>query len=166
MFAAATAATAFAAPAEASELFGGLYVHDVKTPLSLSGIEGGMDVMLGWRGNRIGRTRIQPYVFGALNSSGETSYAAAGISARFGDKVFVRPGLGIAVHNGSSAEFNRIDEIAFGSRVLFAPEIAVGTRIGRRAAIEASLVHMSHGGLLSAQNPGIDNLGVRLTLGL
>ena len=43
---------ALAAPAaaHAGELFGGVYVHDVKTPLDKSGIEGGADVMLGYRG--------------------------------------------------------------------------------------------------------------------
>ena len=36
-----------ATPAAAGEVFGGLYVHDVKTPLDKSGIEGGMDVPRG-----------------------------------------------------------------------------------------------------------------------
>src|ERR1044072_3636709 len=76
--------------AHASEIFGGVYVHDVDTPLSKSGIEGGADLQLGWRGGRIGRTPLQPYVFGALNTAGETSYAAAGLSAKFGDSLFFR----------------------------------------------------------------------------
>jgi hypothetical protein len=159
---------ALAAPstAFAGEVFGGLYVHDVKTPLNLSGIEGGMDVMAGWRGGRIGATRLQPYAFAALNTAGETSYAAAGLSAKFGDRIFIRPGLGIAVHTGSDDEFQRFDRIAFGSRVLFEPELGIGARISGRTTIEASIVHMSHGGLLSGQNPGIDNIGVRLSFGL
>jgi hypothetical protein len=41
---------ALPAPAVAGELFGGLYVHDVDTPITASGIEGGVDVQLGWRG--------------------------------------------------------------------------------------------------------------------
>jgi hypothetical protein len=47
-------------PALAGELFGGLYVHDVDTPLTHSGIEGGVDVQVGWRGGRIGPTPQQP----------------------------------------------------------------------------------------------------------
>ena len=150
----------------ASELFGGLYVHDVKLPTNLSGIEGGMDVQLGWRGGRIGKTPLQPYALGALNTSGETSYAAAGLSMKFGNRVFIRPGLGIAIHNGSADDFYRTDRIAFGSRVLFEPELGVGARISYRATIEASWVHMSHAQLFGHENPGIDNLGVRLTFGL
>ena len=162
----ALAAAAFPAAAHAGEVFGGVYVHDVDTPLSISGIEGGADVQLGWRGGRIGRTPLQPYVFGALNTAGETSYAAAGLSAKFGDRLFIRPGLGIAVHTGSTDDFQRTDRIAFGSRVLFEPELGIGARISSRATIEASWVHMSHAQLFGHQNPGIDNFGVRLSLGL
>jgi len=153
------------APANAAEVFGGVYAHDVKLPTDKSGIEGGMDVQLGWRGGRIGKTPLQPYVFGALNTAGETSYAAVGLSAKFGDRLFIRPGLGIAVHNGSTDDFYRTDKIAFGSRVLFEPEVGIGARLSSRATVEASWVHMSHATLLSRENPGIDNLGVRLTLG-
>jgi hypothetical protein len=155
-----------AAPAEAGELFGGLYAHDVKTPLDVSGIEGGADVELGYRGGRIAGTPLQPYIFGALNTAGQTSYAAIGLSAKFGGRIFIRPGLGLAIHNGSADRFFRTDRIAFGSRILLEPEIAVGTRIHDRLSIEASWVHMSHAQLLSRENPGIDNFGVRLTLGL
>ena len=153
-------------PARAGELFGGVYVHDVKLPTNKSGLEDGADLMLGYRGGRIGRTPLQPYIFGALNSAGETSYAAAGISAKFGRTIYVRPGVGIAIHNGSDDDFFRTDKIAFGSRVLFEPEVAVGTQINDRFSIEASWVHMSHGQLAGRENPGIDNLGIRLNLAL
>jgi hypothetical protein len=157
-----------AAPAQAGEIFGGLYVHDVDTPLTKSGIEGGADIQLGWRGGRIGHTPLQPYVFGALNTAGETSYAAIGLSARFGGRIYVRPGLGIAIHNGSAKRFEDPDngKIDFGSRLLFEPELGLGFRINDRASIEASWVHMSHAQLFSHQNPGIDNFGVRLNLAL
>lgn len=158
--------SAFAAPAEAGELFGGLYVHDVNSPLTRSGFEGGADVQLGWRGGRIGPTPLQPYAFAAVNTAGETNYGAIGLSAKFGDKLYVRPGLGIAVHTGSSQNFQRTDRIAFGSRVLFEPELGIGARLSDRFSVEASWVHMSHGQLFGHQNPGIDNVGVRLNLGL
>jgi hypothetical protein len=156
-------ALAAATPAQAGELFGGLYVHDVDTPLTKSGIEGGMDVQLGYRWDRIGRTPLQPYAFAAANTAGETHYAALGLSAKFGDRVFVRPGLGIAVHTGSDDKFNRTDKIAFGSRVLFEPELGGGMRLSDRATLEASWVHMSHAQLFGRQNPGIDNIGARLS---
>jgi lipid A 3-O-deacylase len=157
---------AAAVPAHAGEVFGGLYVHDVDTPLTFSGIEGGADVMLGYRGGRIGRTPLQPYGFVGLNTAGETSYAAIGIAARFGGKFYVRPGVGLAIHNGSDADFFRRDKIAFGSRILFEPEIAVGAQVNDRLSIEASWVHMSHAQLFGRENPGMDNFGVRLNLGL
>ena len=161
------AATALSSvPARAGEVFGGLYVHDVKLPTDLSGHESGFDVQVGYRGGRIGRTPLQPYIFGALNTAGETSYAAAGLSAKFGKQVYFRPGIGLAIHNGSAADYYRTDRIAFGSRVLFEPEIAIGAQINNRLSIEASWVHMSHATLFSHENPGIDNLGVRLNLGL
>lgn len=162
---AATALVA-AAPAQAGELFGGLYAHDVKLPTDKAGLEGGMDIQLGFRGGRIGHTPLQPYVFGALNTSGNTSYAAVGLSARFGKNIYIRPGLGLAVHNGSAADYYRTDKIAFGSRILFEPEIAVGAQVNDRLSIEASWVHMSHATLFSHENPGIDNLGLRLNLKL
>jgi len=154
--------------AQAGEVFGGLYVHDVKTPLDKSGVEGGADVMLGYRGGPIGHTPLQPYVFGALNTAGDTSYAAVGLSAKFGNSVYIRPGVGLAVHTGSTKNFedptnNKID---FGSRILFEPELGVGAQINSRLSVEASWVHMSHAQLFGRQNPGIDNFGVRLNLGL
>jgi hypothetical protein len=160
-------AAAAAAPAHAGEIFGGLYVHDVDTPLTISGVEGGADLQLGWRGGRIGKTPLQPYVFGALNTSGNTSYAAAGISARFGRQIYIRPGVGIAVHTGSASNFEdpTNGKIDFGSRVLFEPELGIGVEVAPRISVEASWVHMSHAQLFGRQNPGIDNLGVRVNVG-
>lgn len=150
-------------PAQAGEVFGGLYVHDIDSPLTKSGIENGMDVQLGYRWNRIGKTPLQPYVFGALNTSGETHYAVAGLSAKFGDRLYVRPGLGLAVHSGDNQDFEDPfdNDIEFGSAILFAPEVGIGFAINDRASIEASLVHLSHAQIFGGQNPGIDNVGVR-----
>jgi len=155
-------------PSAASEVFGGIYAHDVKTPLDKSGVESGADIQLGWRGGNIGLTPLQPYIFGAVNTAGDTNYAAVGLSAKFGGQVYVRPGLGIAVHTGSTKDFqdSTNDKIEFGSRILFEPEIGVGARLNDRLSVEASWVHMSHAQLFGRQNPGIDNLGVRLNLKL
>ena len=159
-----------AVPAHAGEVFGGLYVHGVDTPLTLGGSpEGGVDVQLGYRGGPIIRgTRLEPYVFGAVNSKGDTSYAAAGVSWKFGDRFYVRPGIGLAVHTGSSANFDNPsnDRIEFGSRILFEPELGIGARINDRMTIEASWVHLSHATLFGGQNPGIDNIGARLNFKL
>jgi hypothetical protein len=155
---------AASSPAHADELIGGVFAHDINTPLTRSGPEGGIDLQFGWRGGRIGRTPLQPYAFLAVNSSGDTNYGAIGLSAKFGDRVFIRPGLGIAVHTGSNA--NRFDpsneDIEFGSKVLLQPELGLGARLSQRLSSEASWVHMSHVHLFGRQNSGINNLGVRM----
>lgn len=158
-------ALAQAGPAMANEIFGGVYVHGVDTPLTLGGDpEDGVDLQLGWRGGRIGGTPLQPYVFGALNTSGETSYAVAGLSAKFGESFYIRPGLGLAVHTGSTSDFNNPfnDKVEFGSRILFAPEVGIGVRVSPRVTAEASWVHLSHATIFGGQNPGIDNIGLRV----
>ena len=156
-----------ASPALAGEVFGGLFVHNVDTPLTLGGSpESGVDLQLGYRWDPLMNGKgPQPYLFASANSAGETHFAAAGLSFKFGDKVFIRPGLGIAVHSGSSANFSHPhhDHVDFGSRILFAPELGVGVRLSERATIEASWVHLSHATLFSGQNPGMDNIGARLS---
>jgi hypothetical protein len=168
---AAMTAAAIPSGAQAGEIFGGVHVHDVKTPLDDSGLESGFDVSVGYRGGtiaRVWRAALQPYVFGALNSAGNTNFAAAGISAKFslGGNWYIRPGVGLAIHDGSAGKFFRTDKIAFGSRVLAEPEIGIGTKLNSRLSIEASWVHMSHGQLFGKENPGMDDLGVRLNLAL
>ena len=154
-----------ATPAHAGEVFGGIFIHDVSSPLTLGGVERGVDAQLGYRFGRIGRTPLQPYFFGSVNSAGETHYAVAGISAKFGKRLFIRPGLGVALHSGDSRDFEDPfdNDVEFGSRLLFAPEVGVGYQVNDRLSIEASLVHLSHGQFFGDQNPGIDNVGVRLS---
>ncbi len=161
-----------AASASAAEVFGGVFVHGVDTPLTLGGDpESGVDFQLGWRGNSIGRVLgmpLQPHVFGAINSAGNTSFAAVGLSTKFGDRVYIRPGLGLAIHTGSTSNFDNPfnDKVEFGSRILFEPELGIGVRVSPRLTAEASIVHLSHATLFGKQNPGIDTIGVRLNLQL
>lgn len=168
----AIAVASQASAASAGEIFGGLYKHDVDTPLTIGDHpEDGVDVQIGWRGGSITRLfggQLQPYVFGALNSAGDTSYAAAGLSAKFGDAIYIRPGIGLAVHTGSTGNFdNRFnDKIEFGSRILFEPELGIGVRLAPRITAEASWVHLSHAQLFGKQNPGIDNIGIRVNVAL
>jgi hypothetical protein len=164
---AALAATVLSAgPASAQEAFGGLYAHDVDTGLTRSGVEGGVDLELGWRGERIRFLRAvgspSPHAYLSLNSAGDTHFASAGISWKIGGTVYLRPGIGLAVHTGSDGRFQRPDRIAFGSRLLFAPELGLGVRLSDRLSAEASWVHLSHAQLFSRQNPGLDTIGLRL----
>jgi lipid A 3-O-deacylase len=156
-----------AAPAEAGELFAGLYAHDADL-ITASGVEKGVDFELGWRGGRIlpalGGPR--PHAFVSLNSAGQTHFAAAGLSWRIGKPVFVRPGIGLAVHTGPSRDDPTGRRIWFGSRILFEPELGLGVQLNRRASIEASWVHLSHAQLFGDQNPGLDTVGLRLNYAL
>jgi hypothetical protein len=159
-----------AAPAQADEIFVGAFAHDVETPITRSGQENGLDLHLGWRGERIRALRMigapSPHVFGSLNTAGDTSFAGAGISWKIGRQVYARPGIGVAVHNGRDRSNVTPDRIDFGSRVLFVPEFALGVQVSDRMSIEASVVHLSHATLFSRQNPGSDNIGVRLNFRL
>ena len=162
-----------AMPAQASELFGGLLAHDVHLPIDKGGFEDGIELQLGWRGERLRALHFlgspSPYVFASVVASGGTHYAAAGLSWRLGrGPVYVRPGAGLAVNTGTlnvyDANGRRLD---LGSRITFEPELTIGYRIGRRAAVEAVLVHLSHAQLFnSRQNPGMDNIGLRFTWSL
>jgi lipid A 3-O-deacylase len=167
LVAAALVLAAAAAPAEAQEIFGGVYAHDVNL-VTRSGIEKGVDLELGLRGARLlplgflGGPR--PYAFVSLNSAGQTHFAAAGVSWRIGGRVYVRPGIGLAVHTGPSGPDPANRRIWFGSRVLFEPELGVGMKLAGGASVEASWVHFSHAQLFSGQNPGLDTVGIRFNL--
>ena len=164
------AALAAAAPAHAGEVFTGVYAHGVETPMTFETGEGGADFQLGYRFDPIERLGLigkpSPYLIASVNSQGGTSFGGVGLSWKF-DKgaVYLRPGVGLVVHDGPD---DRVDlatnkRTELGSRVLFEPEIALGARLGARASIEASWVHISHAQLFNGkQNPGIDMMGLRL----
>ena len=151
-------------PGDRSEVFVGVYAHDVDSPLNLRGFGEGVDVQLGWRGGRIRSLSAigapSPYVLGTLNTAGDVHYAAAGVSWKFGRQVYLRPGIGLAVQSAPS--FERNPARSLGSRIVFEPEVAVGVQVSERVSVEASLVHLSHATLFDEHNPGMDNVGVRL----
>ena len=150
--------------AHAGGLFGGVLAHDMKTGITRSGIEDGVDFHLGYRGDPFFTSKWapSPYVFAAVNSAGDTNFAAAGLSWRFGNRLYVRPGVGLAIHDGPASVAPGQERIDFGSRILFEPEVALGYRVNDRLSVEASWVHLSHARLFSDNNPGMDTIGVRL----
>jgi lipid A 3-O-deacylase len=160
---------AIPATAPAKDLWLGVYAHDV-TPISATEFESGTDLQIGWRGDRISAPRKigspAPYVLASANLNGGTNYAAAGLSWRFGGTLYVRPGIGIAVHDGPSFAVRGRKRVDLGSRVLFEPELAAGWQVNDRLSVEASWVHMSHATLFSRQNRGQDNIGARAILRL
>ena len=153
-----------AAPAQASEIFGGLLAHDVETPLTKGGFEDGADLELGWRGGRLGFLGgPSPYAFASIATGGETHMAAAGLSWRLGGRLFARPAFGLAVHTRSAHGVRNGLRTDLGSRILFEPELGLGYQLSGRVALEATWVHVSHAQLLSRQNPGMDSIGIRLS---
>jgi hypothetical protein len=164
-------AAGLSAPAQAGDLFGGVYAHAVDTPLTKHTGEGGQDFELGYRFGSILSLgplgALRPYAFVSANDRGDTSLAAAGLSLKFGGSIYVRPGLGVALHTGPSyrvgADGYRTD---LGSRLLFEPELAVAVPVLPRLSLEASWVHVSHAQIFSRQNPGLDMIGARLNLAL
>lgn len=169
----ATAATLAVIPASvhAQEVFGGIYAHAVDTPFTLETTEtGSVDIAAGVRFDGIDALDFigspEPYVVGSLNLSGDTSFAGAGLAWTIGKGPFyVRPGIGLVVHDGPELRVNPATGIRtdLGSRVLFEPEIGVGYRIIERASVEAHWMHISQGQIFdSDQNPGIDMIGVRV----
>ena len=153
--------------AQAADIFVGVLSHDVDTSFTIGGFERGADLQVGWRGERIGALRFlgspSPYLFGSLSTAGETNFAAAGLSWRIGGKLYVRPGIGLAIHDRKRLI---VGEDGFrrdlGSRILLEPEIGAGYQINDRVSLEATWVHISQAQLLSGQNPGMDSIGARL----
>ncbi len=175
-----------AAPtAHAADVFGGIYAHGLGTDQQQ---EGGADIMLGVRSERIaslwfiGKPSVHFMV--SANTNVPTDFVAIGFNwplYLFHSKVYIRPGIGFAGTTGqadvgnafapglSPAERERRQHLAdtridFGSRDLFEPEFAVGYKLNEKWKIEASYVHLSNGQILhSGKNQGLDDAGVRLS---
>lgn len=162
---------AFPAAAHADELYLGGSFHGVDTPFSLETGERGVDIQGGYRTDPI--EGLKPigkpsaYVHVQVSVDGETNVAAAGLSWKIGDKVYVRPGIGLAVHDGKIPRYDGLGKRRdLGSRILFEPELALGVKLQERTALELSWVHTSHATLFSSQNPGMDFIGARLVFKL
>ena len=101
-----------------------------------------------------------------LNNQGHTSFVYGGFTWEIGlfretdDKgLFVMPFLGLALHNGEKEP--KPDRRGLGCRVLFREGIEVGWRFSKDWAVSVQTDHLSHGGLCSDRNQGLDNSGIR-----
>jgi len=94
-----------------------------------------------------------------VNTRGNTSFVAAGVELTFGDVLFFRPGLGLAVHDG------KLDggpsDLKFGSRVLVYARWDVGIQFDDYTSVALRLEHLSNGHRVSPNN-GLDNWGIVL----
>jgi len=145
--------------------------------------DGTADVQLVYRSAPL-RFALKPRLTGKLqvNTAGRTSFASVGAEWRqhiLRGRVYGQVGIGLTLHDGYRftpdpfASGLPVDEArrrydiyrkhtSFGSQVLFNPNASVGVRLNPRWAIEATWEHFSHRQVFSEQNPGIDNLGLRL----
>lgn len=149
---------------------------------------GTVDVQLGLRSAPL-RWALKPRLTAKLqvSTAGRTSFASVGAEWRqhvLRGRVYGQVGIGLTIHDGyrftpdpfepglAIGEARRrygiyIDRTSWGSRVLFNPNASLGVRLNPRWAVELAWEHFSHRQIFSKQNPGIDNLGLRLvrTLG-
>jgi lipid A 3-O-deacylase len=177
--------------ARAAEALVGLYRHDVTflgnfVGLGAAGREHGADLHLGYRTDPVSALGAigspQVHAFVSINSQLKSNFAAVGLDWRvpLGGRFYVRPGIGLALTDGktvhpsatepgiSLAEQDRraslyYNRIAFGSRILFEPELALGIQVNERLSVEGSYVHLSNGQIFhQGKNQGLDDVGVRL----
>ncbi len=180
-----------ASQARASEVFVGAYAHDVTfvgdaIGLGAAGREGGTDFHIGYRTGRISGLRLigspQAHAFVSINSENTSNFVAAGFDWRIGlvGPLYFRPGIGLAYTDGktelppanvpglspadvTARTYLYYHRIAFGSRVLFEPEFALGWDVTDHLAVEASYTHLSNGQIFhQGKNQGLDDAGVRL----
>ena len=165
---AALVALAACAPAHAGDILVGVLAHNADLGITVHPAEGGADVQLGYRTLQIPWLHwgdFRAHVIGEANLSGGVDFAAAGLSYRVHilRDFYIAPGIGGAVQDGDTHQFQlRPDRLSLGSRLLFEPELTAGWHVTDRLSVEAIYDHLSHGQLAGAQNPGVDNVGVRL----
>jgi hypothetical protein len=161
-------ALAAAAPARAGDVLFGVLAHNADLGITVKPVEGGADVQVGYRTLQIPWLHwgdFRAHVIGEANTAGGVDFAAAGLSIRahLGRDFYIAPGIGGAVQDGDAHQYQvRPDRLSLGSRVLFEPELTAGWHVTDRLSVEAIYDHLSHGQLAGAQNPGVDNVGVRL----
>ena len=169
VLAAAALATAPAA-ASAGEVFVGAYTNRVDLHLiALCCYERGADLQLGYRTGLLRADArgggLLAYGLGSVNTAGGVDFVAAGLAYRIplGTGFYLQPGVGGAIQDRSALPYQATpDRLYLGSRVLFEPELTLGYRLDAHWAAEASYVHLSHAQLAGPQNPGLDDVGMRL----
>lgn len=149
--------------------------------------DGTVDVQLVYRSAPL-RFALKPRLTAKLqiNTAGRTSFASVGAEWRqhiLQGRVYGQVGIGVSVHDGYRFTPDPFEpglpigeaqsryavyrqRTSFGSQILFNPNASVGVRLNSRWAVEATWEHFSHRQWFSKQNPGIDNLGLRVVRSL
>ena len=105
---------------------------------------------------------IRPHIGVQANLSDYTSQAYLGLTTThyLTDTVWGAFSGGGAIHNGERLAFGR-DRKAFGSNVLFRLALEVGIDISDHVSVSLYYDHESNA-FLAEENPGIDNVGMRI----
>lgn len=186
LMAIAAAVALVAGPAAAGEAFAGVYAHDVDDGISYGKFEHGAQIVAGVRTTALdelaflGKPRV--HLLAGVNTAGGVDYVASGLAWRFNlsRRIYLQPGIGLAIHDNRVA-FPSPDEpgisdaerakrlrdfqtkLDLGSRVLFEPELSLGWKATPRMSVELSWIHLSHGRLAGHYNPGVADVGLRLS---
>lgn len=106
--------------------------------------------------------------FGAtLNFNGQTNTVYGGLTVPLYtlDRWFLDGFIGVAVHDGplhkDSAACTLYSDCGYGSRVLPRFGMELGHRLDARSAVSLFLDHMSHKWVISGENEGLDQAGLR-----
>jgi hypothetical protein len=185
LMAMAVALTA-AGPSAAGEAFAGVYAHDVDDGISYGKFEHGAQIVAGVRTTSLdelaflGKPRV--HLLAGVNTAGGVDYVASGLAWRFNlaKRVYIQPGIGLAIHDNRVAfpspdepgitpaeRLKRLNDfktkLDLGSRVLFEPELSLGWKATERLSMELSWIHLSHARLAGHYNPGVADVGLRLS---
>jgi len=158
---------ALAAAREASSLWiVGIEGHD-QGPASdhhEHGVDLNMEVMFTPL-NMVGSPR--PHLGTTLNFAGDTSVLYAGLTFSLYDsrRWFGNGFVGAVVHNGplhkDPVGCEEESDCGFGVRVMPRFGLEWGYYVSPEAAVSLHYDHMSHKGIISGENEGIDHLGIR-----
>lgn len=154
------------APPLISELRGGVLAHNVGPFVSKR--EDGVDLNAEVLFRPIPGTGFvfspKPTIGGSLNTVGDTSMAYAGLTWtwRIAGPIVFGGFFGGTVHDQDIDFRDNDDERDLGCRFLFREALELGVQVSREVRIAAFVDHVSHGGLCSDENEGLDNSGIRL----
>jgi hypothetical protein len=146
-----------------SELKFGILAHDVPI-IAADNIEGGVDLNAEVLFVRLSPKswNFRPHIGVQSSSTGDTSQVYAGFTTThyLTDNIWGAFSGGGTIHNGETSRFGKRRK-AFGSRVLFRLALELGLDVTEHASVSLYYDHESNAFLVD-ENPGIDNVGVRL----
>lgn len=145
------------------EIRGGVLLHDVDlwgSGDAEDGIVGNVELAFRSFGQVLGGS-IRPALGVSIAEGGQTSYGYADARWEYTyDIFFFGIGLGAAIHDGElHREPGRKD---LGSRVLFHVPIEAGLHVTPQNRVSLYFEHVSNA-WLAEPNPGMDNIGIRLS---